>query len=174
MAACTAASGASGARRRLCRVLLLRAGCSCAFQLFFQQLLLVQIRVIAAASEEFVVRAPLDDAAVAQDDDLVCVPHGGGAVRNQNGGATVHDAAQASEDALFGLRVDAGEGIVEDEDAGVANDGSGDGGALLLSSRESDAAFADNCFVFMGEALNVGIEAGDFGGLANLIEIVVG
>src|SRR6266849_1256456 len=112
MAACTASSGASGANRKLCRVLLLRVLCSCAFELFFQQLLLIQIRVIAAASEQFVMRAALDDSTVAQDDDLVGVPYGGGSVRNQNGGAAVHDAAQAREDALFGLGVDAGEGIV--------------------------------------------------------------
>src|SRR6202040_546050 len=99
---------------------LLRAGCSYAFELFFQQLLLIQIRVITATSEEFVVRSALDDAAVAQDNDLVRVLHGGGAVRNQNGGAAVHDATQARENALLGLRVDAGKGIVEDEDARVA------------------------------------------------------
>src|SRR6266849_6661720 len=174
MAACTASSGASGANRRLCRVLLLRARCSCAFELFFQQLLLVQVRVIAAASEEFVVRAALDDAAVAKDNDLVGVLHGGGAVRNQNGGAAVHDAAQAGKNALLGLRVDAGEGVVEDEDAGVADDSAGDSSALLLSTGQGDAAFSDNRFVFMGEALDVGIETGDFGGLTNLIEIVIG
>src|SRR5713226_2254310 len=174
MAACTASSGVSGASRRLCRVLLLRARCSCAFQLFFQQLLLIQIGVIAAASEEFVVRAALDDAAFAEDDNLVGVLHGGSAVRNQNGGAAVHDAAQARKNALFGLRVDAGEGIVENEDARVTDYGAGDGGALLLSTGQSDAALADNRFVFMGEALDVGIEAGDFGGLADLVEIVVG
>src|SRR4029077_8271319 len=94
--------------------------------------------------------------------------------RNQNGGAAVHDSTQAREDALFGLRVDAGKGIVEDEDARVTDDGAGDGGALLLSTGERDAAFADNRFVFMGEAFDIGIEAGDFGGLANLVEIVVG
>src|ERR1700686_2647757 len=114
MAACTPSSGASSARRTLCLGLLLRARCSCAFELFFQQLLLVQIRVIAAASEEFVMRAALDNAAVAQDDDLVGLLHGGGAVRNQNSGAVVHDVAQAGQDALFGLRVDAGEGVVKD------------------------------------------------------------
>src|SRR6266852_84175 len=174
MAACTASSGVSGASRRLCRVLLLRARCSCAFQLFFQQLLLIQIGVIAAASEEFVVRAALDDAAFAEDDNLVGVLHGGSAVRNQNGGAAVHDAAQARKNALFGLRVDAGEGIVENEDARVTDYGAGDGGALLLAAGQSDAALADNRFVFMGEALDVGIEAGDFGSLADLVEIVVG
>src|SRR5712671_3489348 len=105
MAAYTAASGASGANRRLCLVLPLRAGCSCAFQLFFQQLLLIQVRVISAAREEFVMRAALDDTALA---------HGRSAVRDQNSSAPVHDAPQACEDALFGLRVHTGERIVKD------------------------------------------------------------
>src|SRR5712692_8978528 len=136
MAACTASGGASGANRRLCRVLLLRVLSSCAFELFFQQLLLIQIRVISAASEEFVVCAALKDAPIAEDDDLVGVSHGGGAVRNQNGGAPVHDAPQAREDALFGLGVDAGEGIVKDQDARVPDNGAGNGCALLLSAGE--------------------------------------
>src|SRR5713226_2939940 len=172
MAACTASGGASGANRRLCLVLPLRAGCSCAFQLFFQQLLLIQVRVITAASEQFIMRAALDYSTVAQDDDLVGVSHGGGAVRNQNGGAPVHDAPQAREDALFGLGVDAGEGIVKDQDARVPDNAAGNGSALLLSAGEGDTALANDGFIFVGEAFDVGIEAGDFGGLANLIEIV--
>src|SRR5712671_465346 len=173
MAAYTAASGASGANRRLCLVLPLRAGCSCAFQLFFQQLLLIQVGVISAASEELVMRAALDDTAVAQNDDLVGVAHGRSAVRDQNGSAPVHDAPQACEDALFGLRVHAGERIVKDQYAWVADNGAGNGGALLLASGEGDAALANYGFIFVGEAFNVGIEAGDLRGLANLVEIVI-
>src|ERR1700720_1042477 len=100
-------------------------------------------------------RAALDDAAVAEDDDLVGVLHGGGAVRNQNRGSAVHHAAEAGEDALFSLCIDAGKGVVEDEDARVADDGAGDGGALLLSAREGDAALADNRFVLVGEAFDI-------------------
>src|SRR5260370_2540438 len=173
MAAYTASSGASGANRRLCLVLPLRAGCSCAFQLFFQQLLLIQVRVISAASEEFVMRAALADTALAQDDDLVGVAHGRSAVRDQNGSAPVHDAPQAREDALFGLRVDAGQRIVEDQYAWVADNGAGNGGALLLAAREGDTALTNYGFIFVGEAFDVRIEAGDLRGLANLVEIVI-
>ena len=60
-------------------------------------------------------------------------------------------SAQAREDALFGLRVDGGKGIVEDEDARIANDRAGDGAALFLSAGERDAAFADDGVVFVGE-----------------------
>src|SRR5216683_1788001 len=112
-------AGASSANRTLCRGPLLRAGCSCAFELFFQQLFLIQIRVIAAASEEFVVRAALGDGAFDQDNDLVGIPDGGGAVGDQNRGAALHDAAQAAEDAFFGLGVHGGKRVVEDQDARI-------------------------------------------------------
>ena len=64
-------------------------------KLFFEQLLAVQVGVVAFAGEQLFVRAALDDAAVAQDDDLIGVLHGGDAVRNQDCGAAFHDAAQA-------------------------------------------------------------------------------
>ena len=77
------------------------------------------------------------------------------------------------EDALFGLRVHGGKGIVEDQDARIADDGAGDGAALFLSAGESDAAFADDGFVFVGEAFDVGVEVCDFSGGADLIDAVI-
>ena len=50
---------------------------------------------------------------------------------------------EAAEDALFGVGVDAGQGVVEDEDFGVADDGAGDGGALFLAAGEGESALAD-------------------------------
>src|ERR1700729_1169460 len=90
-------------------------------------------------------------------------------MRDQNCGAALHHAAEAREDALFSLRVYGGEGIVENEDARIANDGACDGAALLLSAGESDAAFADNGVVFVSEAFDVGVDICDFSGGADLI-----
>ncbi len=59
------------------------------------------------------------------------------------------------EDFVFGVGVDAGEGVVEDEDAGTAEEGAGDGGALLLASGEGDAALADGGVIAIGEGLDV-------------------
>src|SRR5258708_972579 len=95
-------------------------------------------------------RAALDDTALAQDDDLVGVPHGRSAVRDQNGSAPVHDAPQARENALFGLRVHAGERIVEDQYAWVADNGAGNGGALLFAARKGGTALANYRFIFLG------------------------
>ena len=78
----------------------------------------------------------------------------------------LHDFAQMVEDLVFGLRVDAGESVVEDQDARVADEGAGDGGALLLSAGEGDAALADHRVVAFGEAFDVGGDVGGFGGIS--------
>src|ERR1039458_6056177 len=71
---------------------------------------------------------------------------------------------------MFGLGLDAGEGGVEDEDAGAAEQGAGDGGALLLASGESDAAFADGGVVAFGETFDVLGDVGGFGGSFDVVE----
>jgi hypothetical protein len=47
------------------------------------------------------------------------------------------------EDRGLGLRVDGREGVVEDQDRGVADDRAGDGGALPLAAGERDAALPE-------------------------------
>ncbi len=90
---------------------------------------------------------------------------------DEDGGAALHDLAEAGEDLLFGVGVDAGEGVVEDEDAGVADEGAGDGGALLLAAGEGDAAFADDGVEAGGELEDFG---GDVGGAGGVFDLVLG
>src|SRR5579863_10054153 len=96
-ATCKAADIASAAaaivRRKLFRASLLRAYRSCALELFFQQLFLIEVGVITALPEEFIMRPALGDAPIAQDHDLVRVADRRSAVRDQNGGSPAHDAA---------------------------------------------------------------------------------
>ena len=77
--------------------------------------------------------------------------------------------ARLRQDALLGEGVDAGEGVVQNQNAGIAQDGAGDGGALLLAAGESDAALADHGLVAVGERFDIGREPGDFGGAADLV-----
>ena len=100
--------------------------------------------------------------------DAVGVAHGGDAVRDEDGGAALHDLAQVIEDALFGLGVDAGERIVEHQDARIANHRAGDGGALLLAAGKSDAALANHRVVSLGKTLDVPGDVGSFGDAADL------
>ena len=125
-------------------------------EFFFEALLFEETGVVAVAGDEFVVGAELGDAAGDEDGDLVGVARGGDAVGDEDGGATFHDSLQAAEDALFGVGVDAGEGVVEDEDFGIADDGAGDGGALLLAAGEGESALADLGVEAFGELENLG------------------
>ena len=141
-------------------------------EFFFQQLFVVEVVVVAVQGEEFFVGAEFDDAAGVQDGDAVGVADGGDAVGNEDGGAAAHYVAQVVEDFVFGVGVDAGEGVVEDEDFGIANEGAGDGGALLLAAGEGDAAFADHGVVAFGEGFDVGGDVGGFGGAADFGVVV--
>src|ERR1700686_5604846 len=75
------------------------------------------------------------------------------------------------EDFVFGVSVDAGEGVIEDEDSGAAEKGAGDGGALLLASGERDAAFADSGVVAFGETFDVLRDVGGFGGGFDIVQL---
>src|SRR5260370_9785205 len=117
-------------------------------------------------------RAAFGDDAVNQNNNLVGVAHGGGAVGNQNSGTALHNSAQAAKDAFLGLGVHGGKGIIEDQNARVAGDSAGDGGALLLSAGESDATFADHGVVGFAEVLHVAVEAGNVSGFADAPVII--
>src|ERR1017187_7388534 len=51
----------------------------------------------------------------------------------------------------------------------MAEDGAGDGGALLLAAGERDPALAYHGLVARREALDIGGQPGDFGGAADLL-----
>ena len=106
-----------------------------------------------------------------QDGDLVRITHGGNAVRNEDGGAILHDLAQVVQDLVFGLGVDAGECVVEHQDSRVPDQRASDGRALLLTAGKSNAAFADHGPVFLRKAFDLG---GDAGGLCRMADLLVG
>ena len=83
-----------------------------------------------------------------------------------------HHAAEFAEDLLFGVSVDAGQGVVEDEDAGIAEDGAGDGRALLLPPGESDAALAHRGLQAVREFFELAADVCGFGGRKNLASSV--
>src|SRR6185437_6241796 len=129
-------------------------------QLFFQQLLIVEIGVVTVAGDELFMSAQFDYATAVKDGDAVGVAYGGDPVGDEDGGAALHDLAQVVQDLVFRLGVHAGEGIVQDEDAGVADDGPGDGGALLLATGQSNATLSHRGGVLLGKILDIGGDAG--------------
>src|SRR5258708_1123324 len=90
-------------------------------QFFFQQLLVIQVRIVAIQGEQFLVAARFYDAAIVQHSDAVSIAHGGNSMRNKDGGSSLHPFSEVGKNFIFGMSVDAGERVIENEDARVAD-----------------------------------------------------
>src|SRR5438045_9722421 len=82
---------------------------------------------------------------------------------DEDGCPVLHNFAKMVEDLVFGMGVNAGKRIVQNQDPGVADDGAGNGCALLLSSRECYATLADESPVLLRKALNISSDMGGLG-----------
>lgn len=82
--------------------------------------------------------------ALIDDVDHVRLLDGAQPVGDGDGGAALRGRVQGRLDHLFRLRVQRRRRFVEEEDFGVAQEGSGDGDALLLAAGEEAAFGADD------------------------------
>src|SRR4051812_44723568 len=128
-------------------------------EFFFQQLLVVELGVVAVPRDELVVRPQLDDAPAVQHRDAVRIADGGDAMRDKDGRTAQHHLAEMLEDLLLGVGIDARERVIEDENPWVADDGARDRSALLLSAGERDATLPHHGLVLFRELFNVGRNA---------------
>ena len=78
-----------------------------------------------------------------QQPDLVRHAHRTQTLGDHNGGAACHQPFQRQLDQPFSLGVDAGGGVVQDEDARVGEQGAGDRNTLFLTTGERDSTFTD-------------------------------
>ena len=75
-----------------------------------------------------------DDAAVVDDDDVVGVADGAQAMGDDDGRPAFHESVQGSLNDLFTFRIEGRRRFIEDEDAGIFKNSSGDGNALPLTA----------------------------------------
>src|SRR5215469_7950970 len=141
------------------------------FQLFFQQLLVIQLGVITVALDQLVMRSIFNDFAVMKDGDTVGIPNSRYAVRDEYGRAALHDFTEVVQDAVFRVGVDTGESVVQDQNPRIAYQGTSDCRPLLLAARQRKTPFANDRVVALGEALDI---ARDAGGLRNAPDISMG
>ena len=85
----------------------------------------------------------LDDPAVPNDQDAVCVADRTETVRHDNARAPFEDLGDCTLDELFGLRVDGARRFVQHEDLRVGKDDACKRDQLLLPGGQPHAAFAD-------------------------------
>ena len=110
-------------------------------------------------------RAGFDDAAFVHDDDAVGLAHGRQAVGNDEHGAALADVLHVALDDGLRLVVQGAGGFVQDEDAGVGEQGAGDGDALALPAREAAALFAHQGVVAFGQFADEVVGSGQLGGV---------
>src|SRR5579863_5206250 len=127
----------------------------------------VEIIVTTARGVEFGMRAPFDNLTLLHDHDLIGAADGGKAVRDDEGGASLHEIGETVLDHFLGFGIEARRCLVENEDAGLGENGAGDGDALALAAGELDAALADDRVIFVGEGFGEFVDPGDAAGAQN-------
>src|ERR1700743_2062592 len=90
-------------------------------------------------------------------------------MRDDEGGAALHEVAEAMLNHRFTLGVEGARSFVEDEDARIGENRSGDGKPMTLTAGDLDAALADDGLVAFGEALREFVDAGDPAGFKELL-----
>ena len=103
-----------------------------------------------------------------EHDDLGNMAHAADALADDERGSSLLGGTQRILNRAFGPGVHAGGGLVQDEDARVQHQGSGNGYPLLLAAGERDAALADHSFVAVGQRLDELMNLGQLGGRHNL------
>src|SRR5258708_28925995 len=101
--------------------------------------------------------------------DTIGIADRGNAVGDENRGAPVHHIAQVIENFIFGVGIDAGERVVENQDSWIPNESARNRRSLLLSARQRYAAFPNHGAITLGKALDVDGNICGVSGVVNLI-----
>src|SRR5207302_4703978 len=123
-----------------------------------------------APPRERSVRALLHDSPVVQYDDLIGSFNRADPVTDDDACAPFHHFAQTEKDFLFGLGIDGGERVIENENFRIAHNRACDACALLLPAGERNSALADHRFETSGKFLNLPCDLCDFRGAANVLD----
>src|SRR5207249_6286339 len=121
--------------------------------LFRAVLAIMQIAVAAAQTHELLVRTSFDDRAGLEDDDLIGALDRREPVGDDERRATPPQIAKPVANHRLALAVERRRGFVENQDAGIREDGSRDRDALPLSAGKLHATLADDRVVLVDEGL---------------------
>src|SRR5262245_4459157 len=127
------------------------------------ELQLAEARVEAALAHERGVRAFLVDAPVVEDQDAVGALDRGQAMGDGDARAAGEQAEHGGLDERLRFGIDAGRGLVQDEDGGIVHDRPGHGEELALAVREIRPALAQLGLPAAGKRLDGASSSGHFG-----------
>ena len=92
----------------------------------------VQSGVDFAQGEELRVRAAFDDSPVVEHENQVRLPDGAEPVGDDKAGATLQKGREGPLNAGLGQGINRARGLIKDEDAGIGQQGAGEGNELSL------------------------------------------
>ena len=113
----------------------------------------VQAVVQAAASEQLLVGAAVDDPPCVHDQDTVCQCQGTEPVRDEDRSSIADELDQRAMDEPFAFQVDLAGGLVQNENFGIAQDGASQDDSLTLPARQQSATLSHQCLVALGQFL---------------------
>lgn len=116
--------------------------------------------VQAVLPDKLIVGALLGDAPVLHHQDLVGILHSGQTVRDGDEGLAAGQLGERLLDEVLVLRVDAGSGLVQNDDGRVLQDSPCNGDALLLAAGQGAAALAHHGVVAVRQLHDEVVAAG--------------
>ena len=140
-----------GFRRRVIPVFILSFASTGFLARNSQILDLDQLGVGSVFGNEALVGALLDDTALGHDDNVVGFTNGSELVGDNNGGSALGGTVESFLDDAFGVRIQRAGSLVEEEDLGLGDDGSGNGHTLLLPTGQEASTLANIRVVPVGQ-----------------------
>jgi len=101
----------------------------------------VEAGVEPAPVQKFLVPTEFHQAALVQDQDDIGPADRGETMGDDEGGPAAEEPAQGLLDQAFAFRVQGRGGLVQDQDAGILQNGPGYGHPLALAAGEGQASF---------------------------------
>ena len=89
---------------------------------------------------------------------------------NEDDGDLALEPVDSLRELLCSVRVEVGDGFIEDEDTGLSEQGPGDGDALFLAAREAGAMLADLGVIGFRQFFYGVVNACKLAGLDDLLE----
>ena len=132
-------------------------------QLFFELLAVKEIPVDAAQRQQFFMGSVFSGTAVVEYQNMIGMLNRGNPVGDDQVGFSASKCFQVLKNLFFGIGVNRGEGIVQDQDRCVADQRAGNGGALFLTAGYGNAALADAGLVALRKHHDIVMQTGSPG-----------
>src|SRR5215217_7971050 len=137
--------------------------CSGRWRALLRSMQAIEAGVASVPLQEVTVRAVLGDTPLFQHEDPACVADGQEVVRDNDGGASLHQALQRDHDVLARPCVEPRGRLIEDEDRGVPDHGARYGEPLPLPVGEESSLLSDHRVVPFGQRLYELVGVGGLG-----------